>query len=258
MFKWLLIVLLAIIVALGGVLVWLCARAGAPPQVTVTSPQEMAESPNVTVFVHQSAANNMLQAIFPIEGEGHLLRKPVSIPYSWRVEHPHVEMTDEGPVFTAEARVHILGRTHTVKAEGQAGIRYDSVAQELYMELRQLQTHSEVKVLGIRLDRLHLAPSDMDVRLLRHLPLFTPFAVKKPKGVRDKVEFSIVEHQIRFEKQRAVVDFAVRFHKLSQGVQDTTRQAQSEEPAAEASNYLHIPLRPSPAIPPIWRRSAVR
>ncbi len=228
MFKWLVIVLLVIIAALGGVLVWLCTRAGTPPQVTVTSPQGMAESPNVTVFVHQSAVNNMLQAMFPFEGEGHLLRKPVSIPYSWRVEHPHVEMTADGPIFSAEARVHILGSTHIVKAEGQGGIRYDSVAQILYMELHQLQAHTDAKVLGIPLSRLNLAPPDLDVLLLRHLPLFAPFAVKKPKDVREEVGFSIVGHKIRFEKGRAVVDFAVRFHELSQGVQDTARRAQSK------------------------------
>ena len=228
MFKWLLIVLLVIIAVLGGVLVWLCAGTGTPLQVTVTKPEEMDESPNVTVYVRQSAVNNLLQAIFPIEGEGQLLRKPVSIPYSWRVEHPHVEMTAEGPIFSAEAVVHILGSTHNVKAEGQAGIRYDSLAQELYMELHQLQTHTDAKVLGIPLDRLNLVSPDLDVRLLRHLPLFTPFIVKKPKQVREEVGFSIVGHKIRFEKQRAVVDFAVRFDELSQGVQDTARRAQSK------------------------------
>lgn len=228
MFKWLLIVLLAIIVALGGVLVWLCARTGAPPQMTVTRPEEMAESTNVTVFVQQSAVNNMLQAIFPIEGEGHLLFKPVSIPYGWRVEDAHVEMTAEGPIFSAEVRLHILGSTHVVKADAQAGIRYDSVAQELYMELHHLQAHTHVKVLGTSLDRLNLEPSDLDVRLLRHLPLFTPFAVKKPKDVREEVGFSIVGHKIRFEEGRAVVDLAVRFAELSRGVEDTTRRAQSK------------------------------
>jgi len=70
MFKWLLIALLVIIAALGGVLVWLCLPTAAPPQVTVTNQQEMAGSPNVTVYVHQSAVNDMLQAMFPFEGKG--------------------------------------------------------------------------------------------------------------------------------------------------------------------------------------------
>jgi hypothetical protein len=223
MFKWLLIALLAIIATLGGALVWLCARAAPPPHATVTTSQEMAESPNVTVFVHQSAVNNLLQAIFPIDGEGHLLGKPVSIPYRWRIEHPHVEMLAEGPIFSAEAQLHILGNTHHVKAEGQADIRYDSVGQILYMELHELQARTDIKVLGISLDRLNLAPSDLDILLLRKLPLFTHFAVKKPKDVQEDVGFSIVEHKIQFEKKRVVVDFTVRFRELSQGVPDTTQ-----------------------------------
>ena len=227
MFKWLLIALLVIIAAVGGVLVWLCASPGVPPQVTVTRPEEMDESPNVTVFVHQSGVNNLLQAIFPIEGEGHVLRWPASIRYSWRVENPHVEMTDEGPIFSADARLHIMGSQHSVKAEAQAGIRYDSVAQKLYMVLHQLRARTHVKILGISIDRLKLVPSDLDVLLLPHLPLYVPFVVKKPKDVREKVGFSIVGHTIRFEKGRAVVDFAVRFNELSQGV-DTTRRAQSK------------------------------
>jgi len=122
--------------------------------------------------------------------------------------------------------VHILGSTHIVKAEGQGGIRYDSVAQTLYMELHQLRARTDAKVLGIPLDRLNLVPPDLDVLLLRHLPLFTPFAVKKANNVREEVGFSIVGHKIRFEKGRAVVDFAVRFRELSQGVQDTARTPQ--------------------------------
>jgi hypothetical protein len=227
-FKWLLIVLLAIIAALGGVLVWLCARSGAPPQVTITTPQEMAESPNVTVFVYQSAVNNMLQAIFPFEGEGRLLRKPVSIPYSWRVEHTHVEMTAEGPILSADVRVHILGRTHAVKAEGQAGIRYDSLAQILYLELHRLHARTDERVLGVPLSRLNLAPPNLDVIIMHNLPLFTPFKVYKPMDVQEKVGFSVVGHKIQFEKQRVEVDFAVRFHELWQGVVDTTRRAQSK------------------------------
>jgi hypothetical protein len=222
MFKGLLIGLLVIIAVLGGVLVWLALRPGPPPHVTVTSSPETVESPNVTVTVHQSAVNSLLQAIFPIEGEGKLLRKPIAIPYRWTVEHPHVELTAEGPVFTAEAHIEILGRTETVMAEAQAGVRYDSVAQELYMELHQLQAHTDAKVLGIPLDRLNLAPTDMDVRLLSHLPLLTHFVVKKPQQVREDVGFSIVGHSIHFEKQRVIVDFAVRFRELSQGVQTPT------------------------------------
>jgi uncharacterized protein YpmS len=226
MFKWLLIALLAIIVLLLGTLVWQCVRSGPSPRGTVIYSQEMADSPNVTVIVHQSAVNNMLQAIFPIEGEGRLLRKPVSISYDWRVENPHVEMASEGPIFSANATVHILGQTYKAAAVGKTGIRYDSLEQILYMELHELQVHSDAKVLGIPLEKLNLAPSDIEVLLLRKLPLLTHFAVKKPKNVHEDVEFSIVSHKIRFEKKQAVVDFVVQFNELSQGIQDTTRRAQ--------------------------------
>ncbi|HEY3293961.1 MAG TPA: hypothetical protein VGL38_00830 [bacterium] len=228
MFKWLLIILLVIIAALGGTLVWLYARSAAPPAVAKTSPQEMGEGPNVTVYVHQSAVNNLLQAIFPIEGAGEVMHKPISLPYSWKVENPHVEMTADGPIFTADAQVHILGKTHVVQARGKGAIRYDSLAKELYMDLHQLEAHTDAKVLGIPLDRLNLAPSDMNVRLLSHLPLFTHFSVKKPLDVREDVEFSIISHRVRFEKQQAVVDFAVRFHELSQGAGDPAKQGQSK------------------------------
>jgi hypothetical protein len=227
MFKWILVVLLSIIAVLCGVLIWLCARSGNPPRVTMTGPPEREESSNVTVFVHQSAVNNLLKAMFPFDGEGKLLHKPASIPYTWRIENPHVEMAADGPIFSADAQIHILGSTHSVKADGQAGIRYDSVAQELYMELHGLQAHSDEKILGIPLNKLNLAPSDMDVRLLSHLPLFTHFAVKKPKHVREDVEFAIVSHNIRFEKKQAIVNFVVRFKELAQG-EDTTRQAKQK------------------------------
>jgi hypothetical protein len=228
MYKWIVLGLLVIIAASGGALLWLCARSSVPPHAKAMVDPEMDESPNVTVYVHQSAVNNMLKAMFPFKGEGQLLRKPLAIPYQWRIDNPHVDMTVDGPVFSAEARIDILGGTYHVKADGQAGIRYDSLAQELFMELHELQAHSDDKVLGVPLTKLNLAPSDMDVRLLSHLPLFTHFAVKKPRNIRDNVQFAIVDHQVRFEKNRAVVNFAVRFKELSPEEHDSTRQAKHQ------------------------------
>lgn len=230
MLKWLLVVLIILVamaVVLGGIVVWKLGRPE-PPRTTVPPASEMKSGPNVTVYVHQSAINDMLAAMFPFEGEGKLLKRPLSIPYSWKVEKPHVEITADGPVFSATARVHVLGKTHEIAAEANAEVRYDSTAQELYMDLHEVQAHTEMKVLGISLRKLNLAPSDLDVRLLRHLPLLTHFKVKKPLGVREDVRFAIVGHRIRYEKGRVVVDFIVDFKELSQWKEEADSSRGSE------------------------------
>ena len=229
MFKWLLIVLLVIIAGLLGSLIWIIGRTTPlPPPTVISAPAEMSETPNVTVHVHQSAINDMLAAMFPYEGKGELMHKPISIPYSWKVEKPHVELTVDGPVMSAEARVHIMGASHTVSAQGRAEVRYDSTEQTLYLDLHEIRTHTDAKILGIPLDKLNLAPPALSVGVLGHLPLLANFIVKKPNVVREGVRFSIVGHRIQYEKGQVRVDFAVRFKEMSEGVGASTQKTQGK------------------------------
>jgi hypothetical protein len=229
MFKWLLIILLLIIAVLGGAFVWLYSRAAVPvPQNMPRPVEQMRTEPNVTVIVHQSAVNDMLAAIFPIEGQGKMGMKPLLISYTWRVLNPRVEMTPEGATLSVEAQLHVLGKTHSFTAQGSGTVRYDSTERELYMDLKELRANTSEKILGIPLDRLNLAPSNLSVRLLSHLPLLTDFKVKKPNDVREEVQFAIVGHRVHFEKQRAIVDFAVRFKEESQTAEPAGQQSQNK------------------------------
>jgi hypothetical protein len=223
------IVLLAALLLVGGVLVWLYSRPASPPTVAVPPPVEtLTGEPNTTVIVQQSAVNGLLAAVFPIEGEGTLLRKPIEIAYNWKLTDARVEFQPGSAIFYANARVHILGKTHEISAQGQAEIRYDSLAQEMYLDIHEIQAHTDAKVLGIPLDKLNLGPKEADVRLLRHLPLVVPFKVKKPQGVREEVQFAVAGHLVRFERGHAVVDLKLRFMRLSEGVETENVKPQSK------------------------------
>jgi hypothetical protein len=221
MYKGLLIaltVLLTVLIVLVGMVIWFLVPPTPQKAVFVPPSVEALTESNVTVTVHQSAINDMLMAMFPIEGEGRLGKAPLSISYTWRLEKPHVELTDSGAVISAEADLRILGKSYHVAAQGKADIRYDSTTQELYMDVQDMAAHTDGKVLGIPLVGLHLSPTVIHVRILRQLPLFTQFKVKKPQDVREEVRFSVAGYRIRYEKQRAIVDLNVKFKELSQRV----------------------------------------
>jgi len=216
-FKWLLIILLVIIAGLGGAVVWIFGRTPVPETKYIPSPaSQMTTEPNVTVIISQSGVNDMLAAIFPIRGEG-ANGTVLRIPYSWSIQNPHVDMEPEGPTFSAEAQLRILGRTIAATAQGTADIRYDSTSNDLYMDVHEIKAHTDAKILGIPLERFNLAPEWVNVGLLRHLPLGADFIVKKPEGLRENVELSVAGYKIHFEKHQAIIEMTVCFKELSQG-----------------------------------------
>ena len=213
------IILLGILAVLAGIVVWIISSAGSNQPVFLPQTLETPGETNTTVTIHQSAINDMLAAIFPIEGEGQLGNKPLSLPYRWRLEKPHVELDESGPVISVDADIRVLGKSYPVQAQGRAVIRYDSTDQDLYMDVHDIQAQTNMKVLGIPLAGLHLAPSVIHVRLLRNLPLFTHFKVKKPQEVREEVRFSVAGYRVRYEKQKAIADLNLKFRESSQKTQ---------------------------------------
>jgi hypothetical protein len=189
---------------------------------------------DISMVIHQSAVNNLLAAIGGLSGDGSLFAKTSLTKYKWFVQNPRVSFCDTGAVFLADVRVMGFGTDYESQAVGFAHLDYDQSQEEIDLSLDQVMVELKVKLLGreLRLSRIDVASLyGSKIKLIGPLPLQTDFTVKKHKE-RMYINFSIVDHRVRYSNEYATIDFQVEFK------ESATKDRESVDPIQEKQTKI--------------------
>jgi hypothetical protein len=190
-----------------------------PTRTEAASPEPAAApgdtfKPNLSVTIRESAINDLLKAIGPLNRSGHVGPKTGITAYSLDIPPPLVEIRRDSAFLHAQVTVKALGTQYTTEAIGQASVEYDPQHDELYLALGKTTTDIHMKALGvaINLDNVDISSFySPRIKLLGKLPLATDFTVKKPETGKEAVRFTVARHRITYRPGFAVLDMVVEF-----------------------------------------------
>lgn len=147
-----------------------------------TATYTATSSTNLSVVLHQSALNDLLEATGSLKGEGPLLFNSKVATFAWKAEQLRVQITDSGAIFTANVFVRGIGMNYQSPAQGAGTVEYDLDKEQIDLVLSDVPFDFRFKILGKRIKIATLNIANLvgpRIGILGNLPLHADFTVKK-------------------------------------------------------------------------------